>query len=125
GGVLMTAVTGVDDRDGGVMRGTSGSAFLGMTHCGDVCIARNNANGVGNRFTLGSRGRIRARETEYRTAEVEHSSLEGQAGTGRRLIEQGSQLLACADLLILGRVSDDAVCEREQVLRLLYGKVKR
>ena len=52
GRMLMSAVTGVDDRDGRVLTGYHGRTFLWMSHRTDVCIAGNHADGVGYAFAL-------------------------------------------------------------------------
>ena len=57
-------------------------------------------------------------------AKVQHGCLKGEAGTGGRLVEQGSKLFMPGHLLIRGRVVMDAVGKVEQSGNFLLGKIQ-
>ena len=51
--MLMTAVSGIDNRNRRFGGGNIGCAFFWMSHCADICVTGNNTNCIGNTFTLG------------------------------------------------------------------------
>ena len=52
-GMLVAAVTGVDDRDIGMLCGDIGGAFFIMADSGYIRKAGNDADRIGNAFTFG------------------------------------------------------------------------
>ena len=64
GGVLMTAVTGIDHGDQGFLCSYHGSTFLGMAHSADVRITGDDADGIGYTFSLRSRRGSRIGEAD-------------------------------------------------------------
>lgn len=53
GGMLVAAVSGVDDGDVGVAGGHIRSALLEVAHGGDVRVAGDHADGIRHAFALG------------------------------------------------------------------------
>ena len=70
--MLVAAVTGVDDRNPGFGSGYHGSTLFGMAHGTDISVAGNDADGIGNALTFGSRAGIGRRKTKYTAPEIEH-----------------------------------------------------
>ena len=114
GGVLVTAVTGIDDRDAGVAGSAERRTLFGMAHCHDISIAGDHTDGICNAFSFGSAADGLAREAQHMTAQVQHGRLKGKAGAGRRLIEQGGELFVSRNVLVSGRVGADAVGQIQQ-----------
>ncbi len=73
--MIVTAVTGIDHGDGRVHGCYLGSTFLGMTHCCDVSVGRDDADGVCDAFTLGCGRRIGRRKTKNTAPEIKHCSF--------------------------------------------------
>ncbi len=96
GGVLVAAVARIDHRDAGVAGSAQRCALFGVAHGHNVGVAGDYADGVGDAFTLGSAGNVLARKTQHVSAEVQHGRLEGEAGAGGRLVEQGGEFLWAA-----------------------------
>ena len=105
----MAAVARIDDRNAGVAGSAERRTFLGVAHGHDVGVAGDHADGVGDAFTLGSAGNVLARKTQHVSAEVQHGCLEGEAGAGGRLVEQGGEFFVGRNVLISSRVGSDAV----------------
>lgn len=78
-GMLMSAVTCVDNGNGRLGRSYIGSTFFWMTDGTDICIAGNHADGVGNTFTLGCGTACGRRKTKYLTTQIDHSSFKTES----------------------------------------------
>ena len=52
GWMVMTAIPGINYWHCGIHGGTKGSAFLGMPHCNDICIAAYHPGGISYRFSF-------------------------------------------------------------------------
>ena len=61
--MLMTTVTGVDNRNRRSHRSYERSTFFRMTHSTDICITGNDTNRIGNTFAFGSGTGTGRRET--------------------------------------------------------------
>ena len=48
----MSAIPGIDYRHCGIHGSAKGSAFLGMPHCNDICIAAYHPGGISYRFSF-------------------------------------------------------------------------
>ena len=125
GGVLVSAVACVDDRDAGVPAGPQRCALLGVAHGHDVGVAGHDADGVGHALALGSAGHVLTGEAKDMAAEVQHRGLKGEAGAGGRLVEQGGQLFVGGHILISGRVGADVVGQVQQRGDLLLAEIQR
>ena len=121
--MLMTAVTGIDDRNRRIHRSHPGSAFLIVTHGNDVGIAAHYPDSIRYGFALAHRGAGCGGEALHLAAQTEHSRLKAQAGTGTGLIEQGSQDLAAAAFRIGSGVPDDVVSQVQNPVDLSYTQV--
>ena len=124
GGVLVAAVTGIDDRDAGVAGSAERRTLFGMAHCHDIGIAGDHTDGICNAFSLGSAADGLAREAEDMSAEVQHRGLKRKTGTGGRLVEQSSQLFVGGHVLIGSRVGADAVGQVQQRGDLLLAEIQ-
>lgn len=82
GGVIMSAVACVYDRDIGVFDRDAGCAFLGVAHCDDIGVAIDHADSIGDAFAFGCGRRGRLGEAEDISAQVEHCRFKAEAGTG-------------------------------------------
>ena len=71
GGMEVTAVTGVDHRDGCGSGSDLGRTLLGMAHGNDVSVVADGLCGIGHAFTLGSGGGIGLAETQHGAAQQE------------------------------------------------------
>ena len=123
GGVVVAAVTGIDDRDVAELSCGIGGAFLGVAHGDNVGVAAHGVQGVAHGLALGSRAGVGLREAQDAAAQTQHGGLEGETGTSRGLEEQGSQLLVCAGVLVLGGVLDDIFGHGDEFIDLLNGEV--
>ena len=115
GGVLVAAVTGVDDRDAGITAGAQRGTLLGVAHGDDIGVAGHHTDGVGHTLALGSAGDRFTGEAQHMAAQVQHSGLKGEAGASGWLVEQGGKLFVLGDVLVGGRVGADAVGQTQQI----------
>ena len=87
--MLARTVARVDDRHRAHRRGAAGRALLAMTQHDHVGVSADDADGVLERFPLCSRGELTCVVGSHRAApETQHRRLEGEAGPGRRFVEQ-------------------------------------
>ena len=121
--MVVTAVTGVDDRDTGLPGGHQGRTLLGVTHGDDVGVAAHGLDRVGDAFALGGGAVGGGGEADDVAAQLVHGRLKAQAGACRGLKEQGGQLFAVADLGILGGIGDDVLGGGDKLLNLSLGQV--
>ena len=89
GGVVVSAVTCVDDGDQAVHSRHQGRALLGVAHGDDVRVAGDGAHGVGHALALGGGGALGLGEPQHLPAQAQHGGLEAQAGAGGGLKEEG------------------------------------
>ena len=52
GRMIMSTIPGIDYRHCGIHGSAKGSAFLGMPHCNDICIAAYHPGSIGYRFSF-------------------------------------------------------------------------
>ena len=124
GGMAVRAVTRVDYGDRSILRRNVSRACEGMAHCDDVGIAGNDASSISYAFAL-RRGRISARlKAENATAELEHCRLEGKAGSGGGLEEEGRDLLAVTSGCIFRGVCNYIVSGVKKCADFLLAEVK-
>ena len=109
GGVVVTAVTGVDHGDAGSLGSHIGSTLSGVAHGDDVSIAADGLGCVGHALALGGGGGLGFGEADDIAAQLVHGGLKAQTGTGGGLEEQGSQLLVLAAIPILFRICNNIV----------------
>ena len=86
--VQVTAVAGVDDRNGRVLAGDARRPFLGVTHDDDVGVAGHRADGVRDTLALGDRAGGWFGEADDVAAETEHGSLKTETGAGGGFVEE-------------------------------------
>ncbi len=119
GGVVVPAVTGVDDRDARMHRGHGGRALLGVAHGDDVRIAAHRADGVCHALPLGSGAGSGFREAQHLPAQLVHRRFKAEARARGRLEKQGGQLLVPADVPVFVRVPDDVLGGQNELIDLL------
>ena len=68
--MLVTAITGIDDRNGRVTCRNHRSAFLGMAHGTDVCKAGDNADRIGYAFSLCGRRGVGIGKSEHASTKI-------------------------------------------------------
>ena len=123
--MLMTAVAGIDDRNGSVVSGNRSSALLRMTDDHDIGKTGDDARRIGYGFALRCRRGLSARKAHRASPEIQHGSLMGKTGSRRRLVEAGRHFFALAGMCVFFRVQTNVVSTVEELLELLHGKVKR
>ena len=123
--MLMSSVSGVDNRDSGLLGGNKSGALFGMTHSADVSIAGNHSYGVGNALALGSGAGVCRRKAQYASAKIEHRCFKAQTGSGTWLIKQGGQFFAVADMSILGQILLNVSCQRQKAVDFFHREIKR
>ena len=122
GGVVVTAVSGVDYGDGGSLRGHERSALFRMPHGDDVSVAAENLGGVGYAFALGSGGRAGFTEANDAAAQFQHGRLKAQPGAGGRLEEQSGQLFVGTLVLVGFGVGNDILCSSDEPIQFFYAQ---
>ena len=75
GRMLMSAITGVDDRDTGMCSCDHRRTFLWMAHGADICKTGNNADRIGNAFSLGSGRGTCIGKTDNLSAKIDHGAF--------------------------------------------------
>ena len=120
GGVIVAAVSGVDDGDGGRLTCHIGCALFGVAHGDDVCVAADNFGGVRHAFALGGGGRTGLAEADDASAQLQHRGLKAQAGAGGGLEEQRRQLLVSAPVPVVFRVGNDVLGGGDQFVQLVH-----
>ena len=114
GGMCVTAVTGIDHRHAGTLGGAQRRTLLGVAHGNDVGIVAYHAGGVGHRLALAGAGKLRPCKAQRLTAQPQHGRLEGKAGAGAGLVEQGGQNAPIAEMRIGRGVCLHPVCKVEK-----------
>ena len=120
GGVVVAAVSGVDDGNGGRLTCHVGRALLGVAHGDDVGVAADDFGGIRHAFALGGGGRAGLAEADDAAAQLQHRGLEAQAGAGGGFKEQGCQLLVGASVPVGFRVGNDVLGGGDQPIQLVY-----
>ena len=123
GGMVVAAVTGIDDGNGGSAGGNIGRALTGVAHSDDICIAADRLGSIGNALALGSGGGTGFGEAQYRAAQLQHSRLETQTGTGGGLEKEGCKLLMGTGIPVLLRMRRDILGGGNQLVQLFGGKI--
>ena len=121
GGVVVAAVTGIDDGNGGIHGCHQRCTLLGVAHGNDIGKAADGLCGVGHALALGGRGTGGIGEAQDLAAQFVHSRLKAQAGTGGGLVKQGCQLLIAALLPIVFRMLDDILRHSDELIDLFHG----
>ena len=124
GGMEMTAVTGVDDGNGGITGCHIGCTLFGMAHSDNIGIAADDFGGVGNALALGGGGGAGFAESDDAATQLQHSRLKAQAGTGGGFKEQGSQLLVGALVLVGFGIGYDITGSGDKIIQLFNGKIQ-
>ena len=65
-----------------------------MAHSDNIAVSADHSDGIGNRLTLGNRGRARLIKAENLATEAHHSRCEGKACSGGGLKEERTENLA-------------------------------
>ena len=68
--MLVTAVSGVNNRNRRFGGGYISGAFLWMSHRADICVTGNNTDCIGNTFALGSGTGISGGKSENGTSKI-------------------------------------------------------
>ena len=125
GRMLMSAVSGINYGNAGFLTGNHGSTLLGVAHGADVCVAGDDADGVGYAFALGGGRGSGIREADDTPAQPCHSGFKAQPGSCARLIEAGRKDLAVAGMGVAGWIVFNVVCKVEEPVKLVRRKVQR
>ena len=120
GGVVVAAVSGVDDGNGGRLTCHIGCALFGVAHGDDVGVAADDFGGVRHAFALGGGGRAGLAEADDAAAQLQHRGLKAQAGAGGGLKEQRRQLLVGAFVPVVFRVGNDVLGGGDQPIQLVH-----
>ncbi len=124
GRMLMPAVTGVDNGNGGPAGSYHGRALFRMTHGADVRIAGDDPDGVGYAFAFGGGRGAGVGEAQYLSAQVQHGSLEAEPRAGAWLVETGGQFPAFACVGIFGGIGFDVIRQVKKSVEFFHGKIQ-
>ena len=113
--VGVAAVTGVDDRDAGILRRHQRGTLLEVAHGDDVGEAADDAHRVGHGLALRYGGGIGVREADDGAPQLQHGRREAQTRTRRGFVEERRQLLSLAGFAVFGAVSDDVLGQRHNL----------
>ena len=122
-GMIVAAVTGVDDGHLAVLGGGKRRALLGVAHGNDVGVAADGVDGVAHGLALGGGAGVGGGESQHAAAQRQHGGLKTQAGAGGRLKEQSRQLLVGAGVLIFNGVCNNILGGGDQLFDLLHRKI--
>ena len=122
-GVVMTAVTGIDDGHGRVHGSNHRRPFFGMTHGDDVCIAAYHAYSIRNAFPFGCRAAVCFGKAQHTAAQFQHSRFKAQAGSGRGFKKEGSQFFSAACVAVFIGIGDDVTSGGNQFVNFLDSQV--
>ena len=123
--MVMSSVTGIDDRNARMLRSHIRGAFLRMTHCHDIRVAGDDAGGIRDGFTLGCGAGIRGLESHDASAETEHGGFKGKAGPGTGLVKAGRKLFSVAHMCVGLRPLLDVIGEIQERDDLFHGEIER
>ena len=123
GGVVVSAVPGVDDGDLAELGGGEGGALLGVAHGDDVGVAADGVDGIPHGLPLGGGAGGGLREAQDASPQGQHGGLKGEAGPGGRLEKEGGQLLVGAGGLVFGGARDNVLRRGDQFVDFLHGEV--
>jgi len=101
----VAAVTGIDDRYPGILRGHERRPLLEVAHGDDVREAADHTYGIGHGLALGHGRRVGVRETDDAAAQLHHGRGETQARTGRGLVEERRSFFPLHASLYLARLA--------------------
>ena len=123
GGVVVAAVTGIDDGHFCHLCGGIGRALLGMAHGDDVGVGADDAHRVADGLAFRCGAAAGLGEAQHTAAQIQHGGFKGEPGAGGGLEEQRRQLFVAAHLLVFFRLSDDVLGYGDQVVDLLRGQI--
>ena len=125
GGMHMSAVARIDDRDFGIEGSGFGGALPGVAHDDDVAVGGDHLDGILQRFALGGGGGVGVGEAEQRAAQTEHGGLEGEVGAGGGLKEEGSGDFSAAGVHEVLRTVYNLAGSGVQSIPLLAGQITK
>ena len=123
GGVLVAAITRIDDGDGGVVCEGLSRALPRVTDYYDVHVAADHPGGVGEGFALGYGRRVDVNGGDDVPAKAVHGRFEGEAGAGAGFVEEAGHDHALTEIGLAADVGVHAVGEGEDGLDLVVGDV--
>ena len=120
GGVQVTAVAAVYQRDLRIERSRHRRALDRVPHGDNVGIAADDRNGVLEALALGYRGVHGIVKADGAAAELEHRGLKGHLRARARLIKERRQNLSVAGVAVVGRTLHDFACLADQLVDLCH-----
>ena len=87
GGVVMSAVPGIDHRNPGIHGSPQRRTLLGMPHGDDVRITADHPRGICHRLAFGGTALLRPGKSQCPTAKIQHGGLKRKSGTGAGLVK--------------------------------------
>ena len=124
-GVLMPAVSGIDNRYSGFLRGNQWGAFLWMAHGAYVCIAGNHTDGIRNTFPFGSGAGVCTGKAKNASAQIQHGSLEAESCPGTGFIKAGCKFFALACMGIFAGILFNIICQCKQPVQFFHRQIQR
>ncbi|MPM31614.1 hypothetical protein SDC9_78170 [bioreactor metagenome] len=100
GGVVVAAVSGVDNGDLRPLGGGKGRTLLGVAHGDNVRVTAHGADGVRHRFALCGGGGRRFGKAQHAAAKGQHGGFKAQPRAGGRLKKQRGKLFVGAEVLV-------------------------
>ena len=123
GRMVVSAVTGVYDRDACGSRRNQRRAFLGMAHGDDVGIAANRADSICHALAFGCRTAVGGRKADNVAAQFIHGSFKAESCARGRFEEQRGELFTVAAFGIFGRIRNDIQRTVDELLQLIGGEL--
>ncbi len=124
GRMLMSTITGVDDRNAGMCGSNHRSTFFWMTHGADVCKAGNDADRIGNAFSFGCGRGTCIGKTDDLSAQIDHGAFKAQSGSGTWFVEAGCKLLSVAPVCVFLWIFFDVCSQIEKLLKFICRKIQ-
>ena len=121
----MSPVPGIHHRHMGVEGGRLGRALPGSAHDHHIGVAGDHFDGVLQSLALCHRGGIGIGKAKYSAAQAEHCGLEGEIGTGGRLIKEVCRHLSPAHIHKLFRRVNDPAGPGIQLVPLLSFQIAK
>ena len=120
GGVVVSAVAGVDDRHQRVHGRHQRRALLGVSHGDDIAVGADHPDGIRHALALGGGGAGGGGKAQHLSAQRQHGALKAQAGAGGGFKKQRCQNFSVALMGVCGRVGHNVAALLHQCVNLFY-----
>lgn len=120
GGVVVSAVAGVDDRHQRVHGRHQRRALLGVPHGDDIAVGADHPDGIRHALALGGGGAGGGGKAQHLSAQRQHGALKAQAGAGGGFKKQRCQNFPVALMGVCGRVGHNVAALLHQCVDLFY-----